>query len=282
MRRGLLSVACSVMALVVSSCAILSSSTPLDVQTYHSPEKSRTLIVLLPGIFDGADDFFRHGFVTTLSERGIAADVVAADAHYGYYVQRNIVNRIKNDIIDPAKRSGYRDIWLVGVSLGGYGALLYARAYPADLAGVVAIAPYMGRGDVARDIASSGGLYRWAPDPKSSGRSDYQVWQWLQEYPRRRVALPTVCLSYGQADRFAFANDLVAEVLPAKMVTTVSGGHDWATWKQLWGKVVDKGHCLTGKSVEASYRRRLENHSDELPIASISSKSSLRQMSPVK
>ena len=69
-------------------------------------------------------------FVQAVYDAGIHADMVAVEAHYGYYATRTVVTRLREDVIAPARAQGYTQIWLVGVSMGGLGALLYVRAYP--------------------------------------------------------------------------------------------------------------------------------------------------------
>ena len=46
-------------------------------------------------------------------------DMVAPNAHFGYYFGETLVNRLKVDIIDPSKVKGYENVWLVGASMGG-------------------------------------------------------------------------------------------------------------------------------------------------------------------
>lgn len=232
----------------VSGCVSLwSSLTPLKAKTYHdnSSANPSMLVVLLPGIRDDPSDFARNGFIAALRERGMIADIVAVDAHYGYYIQQNIVQRIREDIVLPAKALGYRDIWLIGISLGGFGALQYASAHPKDISGLLVIAPYLGRDSLIRQITAAGGVTQWtAPDPASLSLPDSRVWRWLQQYSQRATTLPTVCLGYGRDDGFAGANALLADILEPRMVSVTDGGHDWSTWKRLWREALRNGGCL--------------------------------------
>lgn len=43
------------------------------------------LIVFLPGRTSGPADYEKQGFVQAVRDRRIAADMVSADAHMGYY-----------------------------------------------------------------------------------------------------------------------------------------------------------------------------------------------------
>ena len=49
-------------------------------------------------------------------------DCVAVDATIGYYLDGSVANRLQREIIELARTLGYREIWLVGVSMGGLGA----------------------------------------------------------------------------------------------------------------------------------------------------------------
>src|SRR5690625_6784033 len=74
------------------------------------------------------ESFPNHGFVATGSELDI--DMLAADAHFGYYRERTFVQRLHEDIILPARQQGYQHIWLLGLSMGGFGAVLYCNEHP--------------------------------------------------------------------------------------------------------------------------------------------------------
>jgi pimeloyl-ACP methyl ester carboxylesterase len=84
-------------------------------------------------------------------------DMVMVDAHYGYYADRTILEELHEGVFRPARTCGYRRIWIGGISLGGFGALLYASRYPED----VTMAPFVGHPHLIDEIASAGGLSRW-------------------------------------------------------------------------------------------------------------------------
>ncbi len=112
---------------------------------------------------DTADDYERHGFIDAVKQTGWPADLVLVDAHYGYYANRTILDRLHADIFESAKALGYRDRWLVGISLGGFGALLYASRHALEVTGVVAIAPYLGGSAMGQEIVRAGGVGSWTP-----------------------------------------------------------------------------------------------------------------------
>jgi hypothetical protein len=45
----------------------------------------------------------------------VKADLVAVDAHLGYYYKRTIIDRLREDVLVPAKVQGYRRIVVVGI-----------------------------------------------------------------------------------------------------------------------------------------------------------------------
>ena len=164
---------------LLSGCAFLRPPTaPMAVTADDAPATStpRVLLVLLPGVGDTPDDLIRHGMVEMVRERGIAADVVVADAHYGYYRTRQTVQRLWQDVIAPARSKGYQGVWLAGISIGGLGALLYGSAIEHGeqdpVTGVLSIAPYLGDDDVLQEVRAAGGLRSWQPSASrsSSGR----------------------------------------------------------------------------------------------------------------
>jgi pimeloyl-ACP methyl ester carboxylesterase len=199
---------------------------------------ARSLIVFLPGIGDTAEDYERHGFIDAVKRTGWPADLVVVDAHYGYYANRTILDRLHADIFEPAKALGYQDRWLVGISLGGFGALLYASRHAGDLTGVVAMAPYLGDSAMVQEIVTAGGIRSWTPTTIDDHDYERQLWAWLKQYERRETALPALCLAYGEGDRFVEAQRLLNAILPTGQVFVESGQHDWTTWKKLWSRIL--------------------------------------------
>ena len=222
--------------------------TPVPMPTIRVPAACETppdtLLVMLPGRGAYPEDFLREGFVAALRERRIAADVVLADAHLGYYAEKSIIVRLQNDVLAPARARGYRHVWLMGISMGTFGALINTEQYPDGIDGIIALGPYLGVRAAAERINAQGGLRDW---PAPSGwldkvaDVDVIVWRWLQAYrdPRTAAQRPAFYLGYGREDRFVFSDDLLAAVLPEGHVFTTEGGHDWPPWIALWRRMLD-------------------------------------------
>lgn len=230
----------------------------LDVIENAAPCKApeKILVVLLPGAYDKPEDFVRNGFISALRERHIAADVIVPDTHFGYYSAGVVENRLHRDIILPARQKNYSQIWLAGISLGGYGSMLYAQQHGELVDGVFLMAPFLGNRSLIAEINDAGGVQAWQPgrieqkdanDPRWFEDKDYdrRFWAWLKSYQARRVEKAKhlqIRLGYGTEDRFASSNRLLGTLLPADHVKTVPGGHEWGPWKALWTDFLDRSN----------------------------------------
>ncbi|MEO8277025.1 MAG: alpha/beta hydrolase-fold protein [Thermoanaerobaculia bacterium] len=202
--------------------------------------KSRCLAVLLPGRWDEPERFREAGFARAVAERDLDVDLVAVDSHLGYFRDRSIVERLRLDVIAPAKASGYDTIWIVGTSLGGLGGLLYLRDHPEDLSGVLALAPYLGESELIGEIEAAGGARKWTP-PASYAATDIgrELWSWLTPWLAGPQSVP-LHIGWGSQDKLGRSNRLVADALPTAEVYNVAGGHDWKTWEELWEAFLDR------------------------------------------
>lgn len=233
-------IASALVTLALSGCSLFMRDTPAPIPTQmarvSTAGPTSTLVVFLPGRGGSMADFARNGFLTTLQESGVKADTITVDAHLGYYIKRTVIERLWADVLQPARQQGYRRIVLVGVSLGGVGALLCEREHPGAVNALVLLSPYLG--DDARlfeRIAATGGPAAWA-----SGRDLYaggveeQLWTFLG---KRSATLPATWLLCGQSDTLRQGHRLLATLLPAAKVKTIEGAHDWPTWRALWNDV---------------------------------------------
>ncbi len=206
-------------------------------------QRSDVLLVFLPGAFLAPEEFEREGFVSAIQERDVAADVMLVDANVSYYYDQTFTEHMQKDVIEPARALGYGSIWLVGISIGGFGALIHQLAQPGSVQGIVALAPYLGRRPLAAEIHKAGGLRAWkAPTgPLPDEEVDRRLWPWLQQYAHAMPPkeLPPLYLGFGLADRFAANHQLLADALPQDRVFTTEGGHDWPQWSRLWRKMLD-------------------------------------------
>lgn len=225
------------LALLAGCARLRPTPAPLRTVEIQQGGDSQCLIVLLPGRRDSPEDFARHDFAGIAGQAGIRADLVAVDAHLGYYYRQTILERLREDVIAPARKR-YDRIWLAGISLGGTGSILYANEHPGEVDGIVLLAPFLGREEVIDEVVAAGGVGGWkAPDPLSPGDFQRRMWSWLARSDRK---IP-LYLGFGTRDDFARANGLLGDTLPPERVFTVDGGHDWKAWRALWEKAVSTG-----------------------------------------
>jgi pimeloyl-ACP methyl ester carboxylesterase len=185
-----------------------------------------------------AADFAEQGLVQAVRDAGLAVDMVAVDARLGHYFGGQVTTMLGRDVMRPARAKGYRNVWLAGISLGGLGALLYTEEHPQEVAGVIVLAPYLGDPPLIDEIRGSGGVRQW--EPGLVDQADYQrrLWAWLKEVVATPEQFPPIFLGFGRQDRFADAHELLAEILPRDRVFATDGGHEWATWRPLWGAIL--------------------------------------------
>lgn len=246
------------LATLGSGCALVVPPTLPRMEVLRLPGRcggrAPTLVVMLPGAYSRPPEFVEAGFPQTLREAGVAADICIADSHVGYYSDRSILRHLREEIVLPARAQGYEKIWLVGISLGGFGALGYAVRHGAEIDGVLAIAPYLGPRRLTQEIAAAGGPRAWRAaglDASAAGGADEldrELWRAFTEAEGGAGAgpRPPVYLGYGLSDRFADAHQRFAELMPAAQVATAAGGHDWPAWRALWSAWVARGLLTTG------------------------------------
>ncbi|HYH42730.1 MAG TPA: alpha/beta hydrolase, partial [Burkholderiales bacterium] len=184
------------------------------------------LLVMLPGATHKPEDFARHGFVEALRKRELPVDTVAVDAHLGYYLERNLVGHLTSEIIAPARARGCREIWLLGISLGGMGALIHARERGAEVEGVIVLAPFLGVRGTIDEIVRAGGIEHWQPGAIAPEDDERVLLAWLKAYGAGNPAVPPIHLGYGTGDRFAPASAVLGSRLAPSHIVTAPGGHD--------------------------------------------------------
>ena len=225
---------------LLGGCAFTrEAKVPMDsILLPRATTHSKTLIVFLPGSQEVPQDVVNEGFVAQVRAKGIDADVLVIDSHLGYFRNRTFDVRIHDDIIEPARKKGYESIWLAGISLGGFGSLMYAFTYPNEIDGIIALAPFVASDEVLDEVVNAGGLARWTPT-EPLGADDYQraLLKWLKGYGGPQSAtqnLPKLFIGFGSDDGLARFQQIIASILPPEQMLSAPGGHDWPPWKQMW------------------------------------------------
>lgn len=105
-------------------------SKPIPTTLLAAPQKAQRLVVVLPGRGDSVDGLARSGIADAVQSAWPDADVILTGLALGYYMQGQAERRLHDEVIVPARKRGYAEVWLVGASMGGMGALMYDRAHP--------------------------------------------------------------------------------------------------------------------------------------------------------
>jgi pimeloyl-ACP methyl ester carboxylesterase len=208
-----------------------------DKTSLQKDVSNRTLFMLLPGANHPPEGFIEHGFVQAVRERDLPLDLLMVELPFNHIADTSAINALHEDIIQPAKKAGYANIWIAGISIGGYMAIAYENAYPGQLSGICLLAPYPGNRMTTNEIAVAGGLRQWVPEGVAEDDTERHTWLWLKHH---NAAKPKVYLGYGIGDRFAEGHAMMAAVLPEHRVDKVAGDHTWPVWQQLWQRFLDK------------------------------------------
>lgn len=194
------------------------------------------LVVVLPGRGDDIAALRASGIVTAVQSAWPDADVLLTGLGFAYYMEGRAPQRLHAEVVSPARQRGYREVWLLGASMGGMGSLMYDRAYPGEADGLVLLAPYLGKRLLIDEIRRDGlGAWEAGPVPAAVDAGNYQreLWRHLQTWQRDPGRTRTVWLGYGAQDRLAGAMPPLAGLLPADHVAVVDGGHAWKVWSPL-------------------------------------------------
>ena len=230
---------------LLAGCSLFNKA-PMDILTYRQPRvANHRLIVFMRGLGGDHRSFEEEGLVADVRERQLPYDMVAPNAHFGYYWDRSLIQRMKADVIDPAHAEGYEEIWLIGFSMGGLGALMYTIEHPEDVQGICLIAPFLGYRSLLKEIATAGGVEEWDPgnyDPDEEWQR--MLWHWLKENVTGNSTRP-VYLGYGLKDPYVAGQALLGEILPAGHVFTVPGGHSYESFHSLWEMFLDSDGLTT-------------------------------------
>lgn len=233
MSRGLPFVLC--LAAGLAGCFTLGDSkVPIGTVSVPAlrPAAERTLVIVLPGLGDDAQDMRDHGLAEVIRESWPEADVLLTSATFAYYRDGKLVPRLHDEIVGPSRSKGYARVWLAGASLGGMGVLLYEREHPGELTGLVLFAPFLGNGELLNEIRAAGGPRSWDPGPlpaeMNGDNYQRQVWKmvkgWTPELARR------AWLACGTSDHLIEDARLLAPQLAGSHYLELPGGHTWALW----------------------------------------------------
>jgi pimeloyl-ACP methyl ester carboxylesterase len=222
----------AVASLFAVQFACMPAKSPVRM-SFHDGADDRTAVLFLPGFAASDRTIARKGVIDAMRDAGLQADVITVDARVGYYARGTLAERLEADVM-PLVRAKYDHIWVMGISMGGYGTLWTADAFEDDVEGIVLFSPFLGRGRVLRSVEASG-LQAWTPpeDPKW----DDDTWAWLQRVDAGGWNAPVVYFGRGSKEDGS-ANQMFASLLPEGRVRIAEGGHQWKVWRELAAEFV--------------------------------------------
>ena len=220
---------------LLGGCSVAGDVTrPIPTLLVPAPQPPRRVVVMLPGRGDDLAGLQQHGIAQIIQREWPDADVILTGLSMPYYTAGVATRLLHDEVIVPALRHGYRQIWLAGLSLGGTGTLLYDRDYPGQVNGMLVLSPYLGEHKIQQEIRAAGGLARWNPGPaQPMGWDSFQreLWLYLQHWSNDPARTQSVWLAYGADERFRDAIELMSPQLPASHVVMLPGHHDWKLWQ---------------------------------------------------
>jgi len=231
-------------ALLLAACSTAGGDVTRPIPTLFVPaaQPAHRLVVMLPGRGDDLGSLVRRGVAQLIHQHWPDADVMLTGLTMPFYQQGRAAQRLHEEILVPARAQHYDEVWLAGISLGGFGVLLYDRAYPGEIDGMLLISPYLGDKPLYREIQAAGGLARWQPGPEQGFTpATYQreLWRYIQRRFAHPGQAPSVWLAYGDKERFRDRIGLLAGQLPPGHVFELPGHHNWTLWTPAMGALLD-------------------------------------------
>jgi pimeloyl-ACP methyl ester carboxylesterase len=229
--------ACCLALPMLAGCRWLPRAAQVPMHVRREPlsadAQAPLLVVMLPGQYSLPQDFVDEGFVRALHSRGFAVDVWLPDSHPGYVENGTLLERLRDDVLAPARHAGYRRIWLVGISLGGFAALRLLQNNADTIEGALLIAPYVGERDVVQRVAAAGGAEAYA---RTAANDVLGSGLWLRLGRSPAALRDKIYLHTGSQDRFIEGHRLMAALLASDHVLELPGGHNWPVWSALWAR----------------------------------------------
>jgi len=206
------------------------------------PSAERTLVIVLPGFGADAKDLQKHGIADAVHKHWPEADVLLTSATFAYYKHRNVISRLDEDVVGPARLQGYKQIWLAGASVGGMGVLFYEYAHPGEMAGLVLLAPWLGSSGTLEEIRNAGGVSGWDPGPVPTDVNDdnyqHELWRVAKHWSADPASAGRVWLICGTDDRLRATSELLAPAIAPSHFLELPGGHHWETFVAATDKII--------------------------------------------
>jgi pimeloyl-ACP methyl ester carboxylesterase len=193
---------------------------------------------MVPGVGIQAADFAAEGLTAAVEQRGWPVAIATVDPGLDSYLDGSVETRLLDGIAAAQQACGARRTWLAGISLGCQAILRGVRLRPGLAEGVILLTPYLAATGLIAEVGRMGGLGRWATSNTGRPEPERTLLRWLATTPP--AALPSILLGRALGDRFAATATLLADLLQPQRITSVSGAHDWASWRALWRLILDR------------------------------------------
>ncbi|WP_423930858.1 alpha/beta hydrolase [Dokdonella sp.] len=224
----------SILFALLAACAAGGDvSEPIPTTLVSAPQPAKRLVVVLPGRGEDVARLENKGMAATIQATWPDADVLLTGLTLPFYRQGLAASRLQSEIIEPARARGVGEIWLLGISLGGMGAILHEHEYPGEVEGILLLSPFLGGRRIQDEIRSAGSLANWEPGPVQPLGPDTferELWRTIQQWNNDPMRKKTVWLAYGEDEAFRESNELLGQALPPDNVRMLPGDHDWKLW----------------------------------------------------
>ncbi len=212
-----------------SGCVYLTpAKEPMGTTWLERAAGNEKLLLLMPGLGDDLDSFIDN----RVAQRFVAAcsgyDVLYVDAYLAYYRNHSLPVRLENDVFSQI--SDYKKKVILGVSMGGFGAVLSARDFNDQVDGLVLVAPFLGDEEVLKRIAAAGGVRRW--QMQDSSEQYERLWSWIKANANSPLLSEHTFLLTGDQDAMYESHQLLRPLLRNGYFRVVHGGHKWKVWNR--------------------------------------------------
>ena len=204
------------------------------------PGTERSLLVMLPGVGIQAIDFAAQDLVEAAQAGQQIVDIIATKPDQALYLDGEVASVLEKTVLAPARTEGYTRLWLLGISLGGMGALSCAAEYPESIEGLILLAPFIGTQGTIAELGEAGGFTNWRAEESAATLPERRIISWLQNRLGGAPG-PQLWLGHATRDRFAAGHRLLAQALAPGQTFEVEGGHDWAAWRSAFQALMARG-----------------------------------------
>jgi len=239
-QHSLTSVLCLSILLFASGCKN-TTAIPIAHQIITTGTGTDHAIIYLHGRGDHPQAFSKNGLNRILENDSINATIYEVNAHFGYYMNRTLHERLEEDIFPLLEKTAFKKVWFVGNSMGGLGALLHAQKFPTKVDAIVLMGPYLGGKKFIRRFSREINSVQFESDSVHKDNWQKQLWAWIKNISSKPDSRPTIYLTYGTNDRLGQGQKLLHTLLPSDRVVTIAGAHDWPEWKEGFTLLVRKG-----------------------------------------